>query len=264
MQDDDDDDDEDEEDDFLPNDIKNGEKIDRPKDLMDSPFLFNFPNPFEKKGNNATSSGDDDFNKKLEEEEKQYKIDHGYALPSPGKPEFEVKQKGITKPVYKEKLAGIFREFSWYDSSPSILTGVRDQGKTCASSYAFAVTAALEAAQALENQEGARRLSEQQFIDCTFDGHYNNFGCLGGHLENTLKYAEDNLILEGSLYKYKGMAGICKYSELQKSKDTSKSYVLNGFKKIESNSPLALKTALNDGPVVASIKAGNVIFKNYA
>ena len=46
MQDDDDDDDEDEEDDFLPNDIKNGEKIDRPKDLMDSPFLFNFPNPF--------------------------------------------------------------------------------------------------------------------------------------------------------------------------------------------------------------------------
>jgi C1A family cysteine protease len=35
-------------------------------------------------------------------------------------------------------------------------------------------------------------------------------------------------------------------------------------KRIESNNPAALKKALDDGPVVASIKAGNAIFKNYA
>jgi hypothetical protein len=45
------------------------------------------------------------------------------------------------------------------------------------------VIAGLEAAQALENKEKAKRLSEQQIIDCTFESHYGNFGCLGGHLE---------------------------------------------------------------------------------
>ena len=36
------------------------------------------------------------------------------------------------------------------------------------------------------------------------------------------------------------------------------------MKKIESNNPRALEAALEDGPVVASINAGNPIFKNYA
>jgi hypothetical protein len=75
-------------------------------------------------------------------------------------------------------------------------------------------------------------------------------------------YAEDNFILENSLYSYKGTAGICKYDDIEKT--TSKQYVLQGIKKIESNNPAVLKAALNDGPVVASIKAGNLIFKNYA
>jgi hypothetical protein len=72
------------------------------------------------------------------------------------------------------------------------------------------------------------------------------------------------LILESKLYPYKGSAGICKYSDIQLSKDTTKSFVLQDTKRIESNNPMALKEALNDGPVVASVKAGNLIFKNYA
>jgi cathepsin L len=39
---------------------------------------------------------------------------------------------------------------------------------------------------------------------------------------------------------------------------------LNDHTKLASNNPSALKAALNSGPVVASIKAGNAIFKNYA
>lgn len=57
---------------------------------------------------------------------------------------------------------------------------------------------------------------------------------------------------------------MCKYTELQNSKDTSGSFILNDVKKLPSNNPTALKKALEDGPVVASIKAGNAIFKNYA
>jgi C1A family cysteine protease len=40
--------------------------------------------------------------------------------------------------------------------------------------------------------------------------------------------------------------------------------VLSGVKKLQSGNPAALREALKDGPVVASINAGNLIFKNYA
>jgi len=42
------------------------------------------------------------------------------------------------------------------------------------------VIAALESAYALENISQPKKLSEQQVIECTFDGSYTNFGCLGG------------------------------------------------------------------------------------
>lgn len=57
-------------------------------------------------------------------------------------------------------MGGLFYEWSWQNSQPPIVTPVKDQGKKCAASYAFAVIAGLEAAQALENKEKARRLSE--------------------------------------------------------------------------------------------------------
>jgi hypothetical protein len=94
------------------------------------------------------------------------------------------------------------------------LTAVKDQGKKCAASYAFAVVAGLESAQAIQRQQKAIRLSEQQIIDCTFDSHYNNFGCLGGHMDQTFRYAEENLIFPERFYEFKKAAGICKYSEL--------------------------------------------------
>jgi hypothetical protein len=33
-------------------------------------------------------------------------------------------------------------------------------------------------------------------IECTADGAYNNFGCLGGRFEQTWKFAKDKAILE--------------------------------------------------------------------
>lgn len=57
---------------------------------------------------------------------------------------------------------------------------------------------------------------------------------------------------------------MCHYTEIQNNKDTTGSFILNDFKKIPSGNPSALKAALENGPVVASIRAGNAIFKNYA
>jgi hypothetical protein len=52
-------------------------------------------------------------------------------------------------------------------------------------------------------------LSEQQIVDCTFDGTSLNFGCLGGHLENSFKYALNNMVFERGAYPYTGKAQFC-------------------------------------------------------
>lgn len=47
---------------------------------------------------------------------------------------------------------------SWKPTEPKIITDVKDQGK-CASSYAMAVTGAIEAAYALDMKKDAFQLS---------------------------------------------------------------------------------------------------------
>ena len=115
----------------------------------------------------------------------------------------------IKRPDLKEKLGGLATEFSWADMKSKVLTIPRSQGKTCAASYAFTLIAALESVQAIENQESVMALSEQQIVDCTFDGTSLNFGCLGGHLENSFKYALNNMVFERGAYPYKGKAQFC-------------------------------------------------------
>jgi len=67
----------------------------------------------------------------------------------------------MVKPTYKEKYEGLLTEFSWLDSFPKVVSPVKNQGKDCAASYAFTVIAALESAQALENVDAPKGLSEQ-------------------------------------------------------------------------------------------------------
>jgi DNA-binding MltR family transcriptional regulator len=63
-------------------------------------------------------------------------------------------------PTKQKKLGGLFNEWTWQDATPKILTEVKNQGQKCAASYAFAVVAALESFQALNNQAKVNRLSE--------------------------------------------------------------------------------------------------------
>ena len=70
-------------------------------------------------------------------------------------------QLSVIKPKYVEKYQGLLTEFSWLDSHPKVITPVKDQGSSCAASYAFTVIAALESARAIENKVQAKGLSEQ-------------------------------------------------------------------------------------------------------
>jgi len=106
-------------------------------------------------------------------------------------------------------------------------------------------------------------LSPQQIIDCTASGAYNNFGCLGGRFQQTWRYAKGNAILEAKDYPYTGKQGLCKDTRsVEKTKENS--FRLGDFKKIDSNNATALRTALLDGPVAATIRAGNRVFRDYS
>lgn len=86
---------------------------------------------------------------------------------------------------------------------------------------------------------------------------------MGGRFQQTWKYAKGNAILDRSSYPYTGKQGLCKDNkDVKKSKDNS--FRLGDFKKIESNNPAALRTALEDGPVAATIRAGSRVFRDYA
>lgn len=50
----------------------------------------------------------------------------------------------VQQPEFKKN--GYYFESSWTDSELKMVTPVKDQGKTCGASYAFAIIAALEAA----------------------------------------------------------------------------------------------------------------------
>lgn len=109
----------------------------------------------------------------------------------------------IERPRFSQ--LGMYNESSWHrrkDGKPSIITKAKDQGRNCSASYAFAVVAALEAAQALEEGHLPNSLSEQQIVDCTFDGGHHNFGCLGGSLRATTEYVTSTAIHTSKAYPY--------------------------------------------------------------
>ena len=45
-----------------------------------------------------------------------------------------------------DRYGGLTKEYSWKDITPRATGKIKNQGMTCAASYAFAVTAAVEAA----------------------------------------------------------------------------------------------------------------------
>ena len=168
-----------------------------------------------------------------------------------------------SRPKKISKLGGLVTEYSWKDVTPRATGKIKNQGKTCASSYAFAVVAAVEAAQAIQNGQLYNHLSEQQVVDCTFGHEYLNFGCLGGHLENTLNYTKNNLIVDSFAYPYKGETQFCKDLKNTPNQQKNHSFSISGYQKIQSSSPKALNDALATAPVIAGVRAGSLIFRNY-
>lgn len=74
------------------------------------------------------------------------------------------------------------------------VTEVQSQGSSCHSSYAFATTGALEAQYQRQTGE-LLKFSEQNLLDCSsaaYTKRYNNSGCSGGSVSESLKFVLDN------------------------------------------------------------------------
>lgn len=153
-----------------------------------------------------------------------------------------------------------------------IITAVKDQTKKrhCSASYAFATVAALESYYLLENVgESALEFSEQQFLDCTNikrnenPQSYENRGCSGGYIIDSLKYATHDPIFKQRSYPYKGVENRCKNLKAFNGRTGEKEYFqIQGYKRLLAD-PIEIKKALNSGPVIASMDGHSDSFKNY-
>lgn len=95
------------------------------------------------------------------------------------------------------RLGGPF--FDWRQENK--LTPVKDQG-SCGSCYAFASIATIEA-QYLIHQNRRLDLSEQEIVDCSAVGGYQNQGCNVGSPAEAFRYALNQGVTTENNYPYK-------------------------------------------------------------
>jgi len=130
---------------------------------------------------------------------------------------------------------------------------VRDQGQ-CGSCYAFS------AVQAAESHWGIQHgmmygLSEQELVDCS--GSEGNNGCVGGQPDNSLNYMIKHGITKRSLYPYTGSVGGCQ--TLARSP-----VIVKGINGLGLNNEAGMLAAVNVGPLIVQLSAGEKIFQFYS
>ncbi len=143
--------------------------------------------------------------------------------------------------------------FHYKEQWPHCVLPVQDTGKTCAASYAFALSSALAERKCISNSEDhATPLSAQELLSCDV---VNN-GCKGGFLNNSLDYIRSKGLVTEECYPFKPeltkCEGICNNSE----RIRFDSYcLLYGEDEIK-------KEIMKNGPVVSTMQI-YVDFLNY-
>lgn len=148
-----------------------------------------------------------------------------------------------------DNVSALPDELDW--RSKNVVTPVKNQGD-CGSCWAFSVTGAMEGAYAIKTNNLVS-LSEQQLIDCdTF-----NMGCNGGLMEYAFRYLESASLDSESSYPYTGKKGSCHNAQGSPVTKTT------DYVEVKANSPSALMTALQKGPVSVAVDATSLGFQLY-
>lgn len=140
------------------------------------------------------------------------------------------------------------------------VTEVQNQGASCRSSYTFATTGVLEAQ--YHRQMGKLiKFSEQNLLDCT-GGAYNNSGCSGGSVSESLKFVLDNNGIDTEQsYPYQGIDnnGKCRSNAVQTN------FTIKSINRITPGLEWLLQTAIATvGPVAVHVDASLPSFQFYS
>jgi KDEL-tailed cysteine endopeptidase len=152
-----------------------------------------------------------------------------------------------------------------YDSLPpsvdwrGVAGRVTDQGQ-CGSCYAFAATAALEAAYYIEHNI-TTTLSVQQLVDCSKG--YGNSGCNGGSAWKSFQYVIDNKGIDSwARYPYVEQTRSCGTDRSPMGPPTMRA---EGYYFVEPRDEKMLMDAVARQPVVVSLVGANATeFQQYA
>ena len=131
------------------------------------------------------------------------------------------------------------------------VTGVKDQGLTCGSCWAFAAVGALEGQEVVRGKSRLVRLSEQNLIDCS-----SNTSCLGGWAHEAYEHTAKHGIMREKDYPFREVQYPCKA-------DPSKVFFKNeGAEHLSLTDEEQLRQVVAKyGPVVAYLLANTPGFK---
>jgi len=129
----------------------------------------------------------------------------------------------------------------------------RDQGQ-CGSCYAFSAVSAVESHWGI--QHGMMyALSEQELVDCS--SSEGNMGCVGGQPDNSLHYMMKHGIAKHVSYPYTGTVGGCQNA-------ARSPVIVKGSTGVGINNEAGMIAAVNIGPLIIQISAGEKIFQFYS
>jgi C1A family cysteine protease len=145
-------------------------------------------------------------------------------------------------------LASIPTSVDWVTSGA--VTGVKNQGE-CGSCWSFSATGNLEGLAYITTKK-LPSLSEQELIDCSYQGAYGNEGCNGGNPGEAIQYVIDHKgIASETAYPYKGTLGKC---------NTKAPVAFSGVKSVNllaGNDAATLLAAIANAPVSVMMDASS-------
>ena len=114
----------------------------------------------------------------------------------------------ITNPLKDEEVVlPTSLDYRYADSNPYgivAVTPVKQQGR-CGSCWAFTTAALIEGQVALQKNGSTKNLSPQQLVDCDLE----QSGCMGGRVNDALKFTGAKGIRTLGSYPYQAAQGVC-------------------------------------------------------
>ncbi|XP_006657083.1 senescence-specific cysteine protease SAG39-like [Oryza brachyantha] len=148
-------------------------------------------------------------------------------------------------------LSDVPSSINWIDKGA--VTNVKDQGKDCASCWAFSAAAAVEGIHEIRTHNLVS-VSAQQLMDCSTGA--NNHGCNRGDMDEAFRYITGNGgIASEADYAYEKQQGTCRASGKQAAAS------IRGFEYVPPNNETALLLAVAHQPVSVSLDGGGSVFQ---